>query len=411
MERRRRWGWAVGIVACAWLAWAGTLRVGFIWDDHYTIQANPTLRAWSWANLKRDVTTGLFNDPRETDFYRPLVAVVNRIDYTLYGQRAWGYHLTNLLIHTGSSLLVALLLTQLGFSSMVAGLTACLFAVHPINAQDMILITGRCGLLGMFFTLLALVECQSAESVWIGVVAYALGLGAKESVAIVPALYALTLWLRRRAWDKSVWRAFAAMALVTLGYLVLHRQVGMDWPASLTATHGLRFMLRVFPGVLCAYAGLVAAPILLYSDRIVPQSAVHGLWLFALMVIIGVGFYRRRTRWPFFAYGWVVLLLLPPVPVMMSQRFMLDHWAYPALPGFLLPLAMALAAGGSSTRAVWRKGAGLCAVVLILAGAGLAEWNVALRGTDLRFFQWSARYSPSETIHNNLQALVTHPKR
>ena len=39
------------------------------------------------------------NSTHGNDFYRPLVTVANRIDYSLYGLKPWGYHLSNLLFH------------------------------------------------------------------------------------------------------------------------------------------------------------------------------------------------------------------------------------------------------------------------------------------------------------------------
>ena len=174
------------------------MRLGFIWDDHFTIQGNSTLQSWSWAHVQHDFQTGLFDDSHGSDFYRPLIALANRVDYSLYGGRPWGYHLSNLLFHILNSLLAMVLILRLGFSRMTAFLTACFFAVHPINVQDMVMVTGRCGLLGMLFSLLALLFLLQPND-WIVTagLAYACALFAKESAFAVPLFYLAIVWLQR----------------------------------------------------------------------------------------------------------------------------------------------------------------------------------------------------------------------
>src|SRR3989338_8816354 len=107
----RRYQLMIGVLALT--AYAPTLRMGFLWDDHVMIEANPALHQWSWQNLKHDFTTDVF-DHQGDPYYRPAQTLMNRLDYTLWGARPVGFHLTNLLFHLANALLIAELVLALG---------------------------------------------------------------------------------------------------------------------------------------------------------------------------------------------------------------------------------------------------------------------------------------------------------
>jgi hypothetical protein len=140
------------IVLLAFSAYAATFKVGFLWDDHAMIEVNPTLRSWSMKNLQKDFSTDVFSGMGDP-YYRPLQTVLNRLDYSLWGLRSWGYHLTNFLFHALNGLLVVELVLALGFPPLAALLTACLFVVHPIVVEQLLIISGRAELIGLSFAL------------------------------------------------------------------------------------------------------------------------------------------------------------------------------------------------------------------------------------------------------------------
>jgi hypothetical protein len=51
---RLTWQHYVIIAVLAFTAYAPTLLVGFLWDDHEIIEHNPWIREWSWKNVKHD---------------------------------------------------------------------------------------------------------------------------------------------------------------------------------------------------------------------------------------------------------------------------------------------------------------------------------------------------------------------
>src|SRR5205823_3847312 len=134
-------------------AYAPSLSAGFLYDDHLLIESNLALR--SWPTWPQDFSSGVFHHltASGTDFYRPLQTLSTRIEYSLWKLRPRPYHLTNLLLHLGNALLLYELLLALGCASLLATLTGSLFVTHPVIVEDLLMVSGRGELLGLFFTL------------------------------------------------------------------------------------------------------------------------------------------------------------------------------------------------------------------------------------------------------------------
>ncbi len=129
------------------------------------------------------------------------------LDSSLWGGvgKAFGFHLTNLILHIADTLLLFWVLTRmtgrLGRSAVVAGL----FALHPLHVESVAWVTERKDVLSALFWMLAL-----AAYVWYAerphwaryllvVLAFALGLTAKSMLVTLPCvLFLLDFWPLRR---------------------------------------------------------------------------------------------------------------------------------------------------------------------------------------------------------------------
>ena len=89
-EKRELW-----LVLLASLIWLPGLRGNYFLSDDFSLVEN-----WGAANLAR----WFFSE--YGGYYRPLVALVFKLDYSLWGLVATGYYLTNFAIHVGCTLLV-----------------------------------------------------------------------------------------------------------------------------------------------------------------------------------------------------------------------------------------------------------------------------------------------------------------
>jgi len=398
------------ILVLALSAYWPTLRLGFLWDDHVMIESNPALRSWSAAHLKHDFTTDVF-DGHGNPYYRPLQTLANRLDYTLWGLHPFGYHLTNFAYHAGNSLLIGELVLALGLGPLIALLAGGLFAVHPIGVEQLMIIAGRAELMSFFFLLANLLLFLQAGPLMLaaGTAAYACALLSKESAVIAPALLLLLWWQRRD--QRSVISRLWIYALVTLPYFLLRSAaVGSRLP-PVSPDLLFRFYGMAFPKIMTIYARLILAPWNLHSHRLIPHLS-HAWFLYgAGWVALAFWLFKRRERWAFTCYGLFVLTLLPKTPAMMAGNFTLDHWAYPAAAGVIIPLAVGFVRCWEDHRQTWRYGVAAAFFPLLIIWALLVHLNVELRGTDEKMYRWALHFTTSRPIKYNLGLLLLQTGR
>jgi len=109
------------------------------------IQSVITLDGLRWAFSTR--YTGLWN---------PLVWLSFMFDYQLFGLNAGGYHLTNLILHIMSTLLLFWLFNRMTGAIWRSTFVAALFALHPLHVESVAWITERKDVLSAFFWMLTL---------------------------------------------------------------------------------------------------------------------------------------------------------------------------------------------------------------------------------------------------------------
>jgi protein O-mannosyl-transferase len=95
------------------------------------------------------------NRPLLLSSYRPLRDITYAIDFAVWGQNRYGFHLTNILIHAANVLVVFTLVRRLTKDLISATLASLIFAVHPIQTDAVTYISGRRDVLFTLFYLSA----------------------------------------------------------------------------------------------------------------------------------------------------------------------------------------------------------------------------------------------------------------
>src|SRR5207244_2532735 len=133
--------------------------------------------------------------------WHPFVWLSLLVDHALYGLEPWGYHLTNLLWHLGSTLLLFVGLRRLTEAFWCSLIVAGLFAVHPLNVQTVAWISERKGLISAFFFMSTLwayayyAERPSWPRYLLVALSLTLGLQAKQTLVTLPCvLLLLDFW-------------------------------------------------------------------------------------------------------------------------------------------------------------------------------------------------------------------------
>ncbi|MCA9404932.1 MAG: hypothetical protein KC684_00195, partial [Candidatus Omnitrophica bacterium] len=198
------------VICLALLAYGTTLGHSFVWDDFYLIVDNDFVKSWDNIHLlfkndyltplnKLDYTGEMFIGSGELS-YRPVSTLSHFVEYHFWKLNPFGYHLTNMILHTINAILVYAFVCLLRQPKRISLLTSVLFAIHPVNSEVVNVISFREDLLVVFFGLLALIAylflCENRKyNFWIycsSMVFYFLALFSKEMAITIPFLMLLS---------------------------------------------------------------------------------------------------------------------------------------------------------------------------------------------------------------------------
>lgn len=390
-------------ILTVWL-YAPTRNFGFVnWDDPWYILKNPLIQSWSLQNLKSIATESIVRN------YAPLTIFSFLVEYTIWGDWAGGYHLTNVLLHTTNAVLVFFLLRQVTKRTDLAIATAVLFAVHPVHVESVAWISSRKGLLAGVFMLSSL-RCwlrpnrTPKQEVW-GIGFLILGLLSKAIAIVVPPIVlCYDVFVRR---DRL---ADAFIRQMIPGFLSLWLLL-TTMAAQVTMLGGLRghFELNRFEimavdlVILWRYVGMLLCPqnlCVLYN----PSTAE--IWFPAIVAGLGWGavgwwFWSKRERHPLALVAVVswILLLIPVLNFFPITTLMNDRYLYlPSIPAFALLVAgvgglLQQLAKWTTSRLAWAMG--LAMMVLVSAGYIQKTQNyLPVWQSDLALWAYASQQTP-----------------
>ncbi|MFA5168272.1 MAG: tetratricopeptide repeat protein [Candidatus Omnitrophota bacterium] len=139
--------WLLLIIGLGILIYGYSLTNGFVWDDDFYIWKNPAMTSLSGL-------VKMWTSSEENIFYDyPLTLSAFWLEHKLWGFNPWSYHTINLMLHLLNALLLFGLIRKL--APAVAGVTALLFTIHPIQVETVAWISEQKNLLCLFFFLWA----------------------------------------------------------------------------------------------------------------------------------------------------------------------------------------------------------------------------------------------------------------
>ena len=113
--------------------------------DNFRIKSGISLEGIRWAFS----TT-------YAQFWHPLTWLSLMFDYQLFGLNAGGYHMTNLILHILSTLLLFWLFNRMTGALWKSAFVAALFALHPLHVVSVAWVSERKDVLSGFFWMLTL---------------------------------------------------------------------------------------------------------------------------------------------------------------------------------------------------------------------------------------------------------------
>jgi tetratricopeptide (TPR) repeat protein len=441
-----QWGIPTIVVFLTMAAFYPLLQNQFVnWDDYKNIVENPAYRGLGWKNIHWMFTTF------HMGHYQPLSWMTLGMDYILWGMNPFGYHLTNLILHGANALVfyyVSLrLLSLIDATSLIrkthtlrvaAGLSALLFAVHPLRVESVAWVTERRDVLSGFFFLLTILyylkavtvrEADSGRGRWmaISLISYVLSLLSKASGITLPfVLVVLDIYPLRRlgenpkGWFASesfkVWREKMPFFVFALGAgtVALLAQHQAKAARSLEQYDTVSRIMQSLYGA-GFYLWKTVLPLNLSPLYEIPLTPDPWRWSFLLsgLVVIGVtsALFVYRKHCPAIFACWIVyvILFLPTSGIAQSgPQLVADRYSYFSC------MVWAVVAGGVIDR-LWQRGQARSVSPLLstsitvcfglaLVGLGAMTWRQAQVWHDSEGL-WRHALSidgQSSFAHNNL---------
>ena len=116
----------------SFLTYLNTLHHQFVFDDFRIIVNNPFIR--DWKHFPSLFNCDYFKISGELS-YRPLVTLSYFTDYAIWGLNPFGFHLTNLVIHTLNTFIAYLLLSKITRNFYLTVISCLFFSIHPILTE------------------------------------------------------------------------------------------------------------------------------------------------------------------------------------------------------------------------------------------------------------------------------------
>jgi protein O-mannosyl-transferase len=315
------WGIAAGLALAVCLVFGQTLAYDFVnFDDHEYVLENSHVRdgfttdwiAWAFASA-------------ELSNWHPVTWFSLTLDTQIFGPAAWGYHLTNVLLHAANAVIFFLLLRRMTGNQWASAAAAAVFAVHPLRAESVAWITERKDVLSGLFFLLTLhayaryVDRRDSLGRYLLVALWlTLGLMSKAMLVTTPCVLGLLdYWplrrpvpLRRLVGEKIPLLALSAAACLWTVSIQDKTLGGADvYPVSwrignITISYVTYIGSSIFPANLAAAYPRLPVP-LPWGQAAVAAAILAGLTAFAL---------ARRRNCPYLLVGWFWYLgMLAPV--------------------------------------------------------------------------------------------------
>jgi protein O-mannosyl-transferase len=307
-------------------------------------------------------------------YYRPALTISFILDAQITKQAAWGYHLTNVLIHAINSCLVFLLLKNLNIKKRLSFFLALIFTVHPVLTQAVAWIPGRNDSLLALFSLLSFLSLiklsklnkhsfkklsklnkhsfkklsklnktnnylKEAGFLTLSLLFFLLALFTKETALLLPILFGFFIFLLKpkKLSSEQTQVLIIGWILIIVFFFVLKKLVfqhPMAWDLQ-QIIKGLFFSLPA----LLLYIGKPILPINLTVMPILKDSSLYyGILVFLALLLALILSKKKSIKMILFGFIWFFIFLIPslirPNPEKIAYFF--EHRIYFSFIGFLI---------------------------------------------------------------------------
>ena len=388
-----------GLALVTLVVYLPALGHGFVeYDDQQYVTDNPRVQAGlTWTGLVWAFGFHAGN-------WHPLAWLSHMVDCQLYGARAGGHHLTSVLLHVASALLLFSVLNRMTAARWRSAAVAALFAWHPLHVESVAWVAERKDVLCAFFWMLTLLlYVRHAAQPSIARYLFTLGsfvlcLMAKPMGVTLPfVLLLLDYWplnrisefasrqpektplrFAQKSWRQLAWEKVPFLALSAIaGVLTLCAQ-----ELAIVSTAGLPVSQRIAHGLAAYNHYLVAmfvprnlAVYYPYQIHLPTLTSTGAVIVMGLITVLAIKNIRQR---PYILMGWLWYLgtLVPVIGlVQVGDQAWADRYTYLPLIGLFVPIVW-FACEIIKSRVVLQSASVIVAVGLLAAtSAQLSYWK------------------------------------
>ena len=363
------------------------LHHGFLeYDDQQYVTDNPRVQAGlTWTGLVWAFGFHAGN-------WHPLAWLSHMADCQLYGARAGGHHLTNVLLHVASTLLLFAVLNRMTDALWRSAAVAALFAWHPLHVESVAWVAERKDVLCAFFWMLTLwLYVRHAARPSIARYLFALGafvlcLMAKPMGVTLPfVLLLLDYWPLKRftIYDLrfTIFRLvrekipFLILSLIACVLTLRAQEIAIVTTAGLPVSERVAHVLAAYNHYLFAmFVPRHLAIYYPYQIHLPARTIACAVIVLGVITLVAIKNLRRR---PYLMVGWLWYLgtLVPVIGlVQVGDQAWADRYTYLPLIGLFVP-------------AVWFTGEIVKSRMVLLSLSGLAAAGL-ITATSVQLGYW-----------------------
>jgi protein O-mannosyl-transferase len=333
----------IGLVACIIYAKSVVYQYTYL-DDVYLLVVNREFLS-NLANFSKLFSTDVFISLTSPQiFYRPFLNFLIMLVMQIPMDSLVMFHITNILLHIGSSFLVFVVFNQLNVPRHIAVASALLFCAHPLNTSAIVWIPGMNDTLLTLLVLASLslfIRALDSKRSWpvVGhLTFFFLALLTKETAFAIPILtLTYVLFIRKEKLFRSTLAFFAGAYVVLIGiWFSLRAMVVRTYEIQQSPGDIALNWIHNLPALLL-YIGKAFLPFnLTVFPNLADESFIFGalsVLLFAVIYFLKKPASNRSLLW---GLGWYLLFL---APTLLSGSIFHEHRAYCSMVGLLFALA------------------------------------------------------------------------
>ena len=383
------------IVGLVFVSYANSVNNTFHYDDLHVLVENPHIEDLA-------LVPEFFSNPaffsRDADkgMYRPLLLTSFVLNYAWSQREVYSYHLVNISMHAGTSVVVWLLLGTLGSHRTYRLWGTLIFALHPICTEPVNYISSRSELMVGFFVVVSFWLYEKSRVSGLptyiqSVVCFAAGLLTKSVAIGLPVLLLARDWSEKKPFTH-MWFRYVPYLVCSIIYLVLVssfvNKAVVDAPVR---TWDLQIATQIKAWVY--YTKLLFFPVGLnvhhqfFESAVTPVVLLYLAFLLSVFVFLVAGGKMKRKR--LFGAIWFAISLAPAsvVPLYVLVN---DHRLY-------LPLIGLVIIGGTISDIQMRRLRYFIPLVVVLFGLLVAKRNTVW-ANDHTLWSDAARKSPQSLV-------------